>query len=154
MAGVRPLRPSLAAAVALAAQVVASAGCGHYEGPETRSDPVAVAPEQHHVANTSESGADVGVGVIAGEVRVEDLAASLAVTFETVGLFREGTQLGTTTTDARGRFRFDKGEAAFFDDGVYELTLLSDRYRGSARIQYARFARRSYRLVATRRGGP
>jgi hypothetical protein len=151
---VRSLRGSIGGVVALLAQAVGGAGCGHYE--EAVTDPTTAVPQRPEAASGSEVGVGVGVGVgvIAGEVRVESLAASIAVTFETVGLFREGTQLATTTTDAQGRFRFDKGEGAFFDDGAYELTLLSDRYRASSRIQYARFARRSYPLIATRRGSP
>ncbi len=150
MAGVRPLRASIVCVVALVAQTAGGAGCGHYE--EAVTDPATAVPQRPEVARGAESGVDVGVGVIAGEVRVESLAASVAVSFETVGLFREGTELATTTTDARGRFRFDRAAGAFFDDGPYELTLLSDRYRGSTRIQYARFARRVYRLIATPRG--
>jgi len=41
-----------------------------------------------------------------------------------------------------------------YDDGFYELTLLSDRYRGSSHIHYARFAKRTYELAAEPRKSP
>ena len=148
MGGVTPSRAPIAAALALAGQIASAAGCGgHYEEPLTD---LAAMPQRPDVAPPAEN----GVGIIAGDVRVESLAASVAVAFETVGLFQDGKLLATSTTDGHGRFRFDKGEARFYDDGLYELTLLSDRYRGGSRIQYARFARRSYHLSATPRGGP
>ena len=142
-----PSRAPLAATIALAVQVASAAGCGHSEDP--RTDLTAL-PQRPDVAPPAEN----GVGIIAGDVRVESLAASVAVAFETVGLFQDGKLLATSTTDGHGRFRFDKGEARFYDDGLYELTLLSDRYRGGSRIQYARFANRSYHLAATPRGAP
>jgi hypothetical protein len=145
--GVKSSHFPIAAAVALALQAGAAFGCGHYEEPLT--DPAAI-PQRPEVAPPAEN----GVGVIVGEVRVDSLAASVAVAFETVGLFQDGKLIASNTTDGHGRFRFDKGEARVYDDGFYELTLLSDRYRGTSRIQYARFARRSYHLTATLRGGP
>jgi hypothetical protein len=135
------------AIVALAVQIGGACGCGHYEEPATD---LTAMPQRPEVAPPAEN----GFGIIAGEVRQESLAASVAVAFETVGLFRDGKLLATSTTDGHGRFRFDRGEAKLYDDGFYQLTLLSDRYRGSARIQYAQYSKRSYLLTAEPRGRP
>jgi hypothetical protein len=135
-------RASIAAAVALAAQALATSGCGQYE--EAPTDLTAM-PKRPDVAPPPET----NLGVIVGDVRVETLAASVAVAFEKIGLYQNGKLLATSSTDGHGTFRFEKTGPGIFDDGLYELTLLSDRYRGSERIQYARFARRTYRLTAT-----
>ena len=107
----KPSRAPIAAAIALALQVGGACG-GHYEEPVTD---LTAMPQRPEVAPPAEN----GFGVIAGEVRQESLAASLAVAFEKVGLFRDGKLLATSTTDSHGRFRFDKGEAQLYDDGLY-----------------------------------
>ena len=138
---------SIVAAIALAAEVVAASGCGQYEAAPTD---LTAMPKRPEAPPPMEN----GVGVIVGEVRVETLAASQPVAFQTVVLSQDGKVLGTSSTDGHGHFRFEKSGGALYDDGVYDLTLISDRYRGSSRIQYARFARRSYTLSATSRGNP
>ena len=148
----KPTRSPIAAAVAavaLAVEVGGACGCGTYQEPEPVTD-LAAMPQRPEVAPPAES----GVGVIAGEVRVESLAASVTLSFESVGLYRDGKLLASSTTDGHGRFRFDRGAAKPYDDGFYQLTLLSERYRGSTRIQYTRFGMRSYLLPAEPRGGP
>ena len=139
---VNPWRASIAAAVVLAALALAASGCGQYEAAPTD---LTAMPKRPDVTPPPES----NVGVIVGEVRVETLAASVAVAFEKIGLYQNGKLLATSSTDGHGTVRFEKTGPGIFDDGLYELTLLSDRYRGSERIQYARFARRTYRLTAT-----
>ena len=136
---------SIVAFVALAAE--AASGCGQYEAAPTD---LTAMPKRPEAPPPTEN----GVGVIVGEVRVETLAASQPVAFQTVVLSQDGKVLGTSSTDGHGYFRFEKSGGALYDDGVYELSLISDRYRGSSRIQYARFARRSYTLSATPRGNP
>jgi hypothetical protein len=137
------------AAVALSLQTAGAFGCASYaELPLT--DPTVAIPQRPEVSPPAEN----GVGVIAGEVRVESLAASVSVAFETVGLLQDGKLLATSSTDGHGRFRFEKTGPGMYDDGFYELTLLSDRYRGSSHIQYARFAKRSYELRVEPRKGP
>jgi hypothetical protein len=138
---------SIVASVVLAAAMVATSGCGQYQ--EAPRDLTAM-PQRPEVAPPTEN----GVGVIVGEVRVESLAASQPVTFQTVVLSQDGKVLGTSSTDSHGHFRFEKSGNGLYDDGVYDLALISDRYRGGSRIQYARFARRSYTLSATPRGSP
>lgn len=138
---------SIVAAVALAAELVAAPGCGQYEAAPTD---LTAMPKRPEAPPPMEN----GVGVIVGEVRVETLAASQPVAFQTVVLSQDGKVLGTGSTDGHGRFRFEKSGGALYDDGVYDLTLISDRYRGSSRIQYARFSGRSYTLSATSRGSP
>lgn len=137
------------ASVALWLQTAGALGCASYaELPAT--DPTVAVPQRPEVAPPAEN----GVGIIAGEVRVETLAASVPVAFENVGLFRDGKLVATSSTDGHGRFRFEKTGQGMYDDGFYELTLLSDRYRASSRIQYARFARRTYELAAEPRKSP
>jgi hypothetical protein len=137
------------AAVALSLQTAGVSGCASY-GELPPSDPTVAIPQRPEVSPPAEN----GVGVIAGEVRVETLAASVSVAFETVGLFRDGKLLATSSTDGHGRFRFEKTGQGLYADGFYELTLLSDRYRGSSHIQYARYARRIYELAAEPRKSP
>jgi hypothetical protein len=138
---------SIVASVALAAGAVADCGCGQYEA--APADLTAM-PKRPEGPPPTEN----GVGVIAGEVRVESLAASQPVTFQTVVLSQDGKVLGTGSTDGHGHFRFEKSGGGLYDDGVYDLTLVSDRYRASSRIQYARFDKRSYTLSATSRANP
>jgi hypothetical protein len=142
----RRLGSFLASVVGAAAVVVAS-GCGQYEAAPTD---LTAMPKRPEAAPATEN----GVGVIVGEVRVETLAASQPVAFQSVVLSQNGKVLGTSSTDGHGHFRFEKNGEGLFDDGDYDLTLVSERYRASSHIQYARFARRSYTLSATPRGGP
>jgi hypothetical protein len=138
---------SLMASIVLAAEGMAASGCGQYEAAPTD---LTAMPKRPEAAPPIEN----GVGVIVGEVRVETLAASQPVAFQSVVLSQNGKVLGTSSTDGHGHFRFEKSSEGLFDDGDYDLTLVSDRYRASSHIQYARFARRSYILSATPRGGP
>jgi hypothetical protein len=138
---------SIAVGLALAVEVAGAAGCGQYE--EAPRD-LSAMPQRPDVAPAAEN----GVGVIAGEVRVETLAASLAVAFEKVSLSQDGKLLATSSTDGHGHFRFEKTGGGLYDDGLYDLSLVSDRYRGGSRIQYARLAGRSYVLRATPRASP
>jgi hypothetical protein len=145
---------SIVVAIAVASPVAAAAGCTHYEEQRDTSLALAQPPDRPRPAANEDPGAGAGVGVIAGEVRVETLAASITVAFETVGLYRDGQLLATCSTDGHGRFHFAKSGGQLYDDGPYELALLSDRYRGTSRIQYSRIARRVYRLTASPRAGP
>jgi hypothetical protein len=137
---------SVVVSVALAV-VAAASGCGQYEAAPTD---LAAMPQRPEASSPTET----GVGIIVGVVRVESLAASQPVTFQTVVLSQNGKVLGTSSTDGHGYFRFERSGGGLYDDGVYDLALISDRYRSSSRIQYARFARRSYTLSATPRGSP
>jgi hypothetical protein len=143
----RQLGPSVASVV-LAAAVVAASGCGQYEAAPTDLTAMPRRPE------AAAAPAENGLGIIMGEVRVETLAASQPVAFQTVVLSQSGKVVGTSSTDGHGRFRFEKSGEGLFDDGDYDLTLVSDRYRATSHIQYTRFARRSYTLSATPREGP
>jgi hypothetical protein len=144
----RALAP-IAAAITSASLATIAPGCTHYEEPRDERLALAQPPDRQLPAASDDTG--VGVGVIAGEVRVETVAVSMTVAFETVGLYRDGQLLATCNTDGHGRFRFAKSGGELFDDGLYELALLSDRYRGTSRIQYSRIARRVYRLSAAPR---
>jgi hypothetical protein len=135
---------SIMASVALAAEVAAASGCGQYEAAPT--DLTAMPQRPEAPARTED-----GVGIIVGQVRVETLAASQPIAFQTVVLSQDGKVLGTSSTDGHGHFRFERSGGGLYEDGVYDLTLISDRYRSSSRVQYARFARRSYTLSATPR---
>lgn len=137
------------AAVVLSLQIAGAFGCASY-GELPPTDPTVAVPQRPEVTPPVEN----GVGVIAGVVRVETLAASVSVAFETVGLLQDGKLLATSSTDGHGRFRFEKTGQGLYADGFYELTLLSDRYRGSSNIQYARFAKRSYELTVEPRKSP
>lgn len=139
---------SIALLSALALQALGLSGCASYYEDSVKDPTAPPMPQRPEPGPVPET----GVGIIAGDVRVEALGASVLVTFEAVGLFQNGKLLATSTTDGHGHFRFAKaGDRQLYDDGVYELTLLSDRYRGSSRIQYARSAKRMYQLSAERK---
>jgi hypothetical protein len=85
-----------------------------------------------------------GYVAIAGSVVIETRAARLPVAFENVGLYRGGALTATASTDGRGRFRF----LGLIPNGAYEVRVLSDRWRGTARVLLVGRPRRDVMLVA------